>query len=110
MLLKTPAALVKGINMYSVEFPNCCTATIIYSLDDITLYEVKEKIKTAKTQGYGLLVATTTSAQKNACDVLKAAGFRGSSWGTKKRHPDNKLKLWYKVLTEAKRERKRNSP
>jgi len=90
------------------DFPNCCTANIIYDLGGTTLSGLDStatregKLRTwladviKNTRGQKLLVIVTNDSQKVANKVLRELGFRASRWMKKRQHPTSLIRLWWK--------------
>lgn len=90
------------------EFPNCCTANILYDLGGTDLSgldrqatEEKElrawlKDVIAEYREQRLLIIITNDAQDIANDILRELNFRSSRWMKKRAHPNSQIRLWWK--------------
>lgn len=93
-------------------FPNCCTGTVVFGfggsivagnsrnftkVEEImdSLLEIEEQYARS---GYAFLSATTNNEQTLANEALEKAGFESSGWMSKKKHPETKVKLWWKPI------------
>lgn len=96
--------------MYIQDFPNCCTAKLIYDLgsnitpnlytkEEIISY-IRPKLLSSKQNGMATIVVTTMSKQTNANAALKELGFKHSRWMSKKNHKDTRLRVWWLQLDE----------
>lgn len=101
------------MDIYSVDFPHCCTAKIIYGFGgtttaDVNAYQIatKEELnlqieakeRYAKTTGNAVVIITLNSAQKIGDKVLRSRGYKHSKWMSKSAHPKVKLRVYYKAL------------
>lgn len=102
--------------MHIDEFPYCCTAKIItdfgqeypdddleYSVEDIIEY-LNQRIPNVRDDGNGVVVAITTSNQKNAAEALTRLGFYTNEKPMKKgRNRDTgDLFIWFMPTHEFK--------
>lgn len=107
--------------MKVLPFNNCCNAAILvnlgsgeevgetgvwdkYSIDSMSLYDIKAWLagveRSYADEGFSLLVAITNDTQIRANNLLKDAGWKSTGWISKDKHPNTKVKLWYKILGE----------
>lgn len=93
--------------MKIVDFPLCCTASIIFDFGGTALSAGKKEAESVESlrqrlktlvdiYGCDLLVAITNSEQKNANKVLLEAEFEHTPWMSKKAHAESKIRLWWK--------------
>ena len=93
-------------------FPFCCTAHVLVDLggtdtaeDGYTEYTeqqfqalLTEKVQDAKRSGDAIVVATTTTDQEQANQMLKDNGFNCVGPYAKNAHPESGLYLWWLPL------------
>lgn len=98
--------------MESLDFPSCCTVRILRGFGDvieadklITHSSSKEQIRRelqeycrSSKKVYAMLVVVTNNKQREANAVLLEEGFKHSKWATKDKHPNTKVRLWWKCL------------
>jgi RNase P/RNase MRP subunit POP5 len=59
---------------------------------------INELVERARREGNAIVMASTNSQQELAVQVLRASGFARSRWAEKSRHPETRVRLWYKRL------------
>lgn len=94
--------------MVTIQYPGCCTILVIHGLPnnfenenhiDGFVREMEGIITQARIGGYAFVSAATTDNQ--ACtEYMRSFGFVSSRWGSKARHPENRVKLWYLRLNK----------
>lgn len=98
--------------MFTRDFPHCCTATVV--CDFPTDYEAKKvagfsnkikeyierEIKYRKQDGDAILVATLTTKQEKAKELLIKLGWNCVGPFKKKRHKERDLYLLHYVLNQ----------
>ena len=98
--------------MKAIDFPACCTASIMkdfgesqFAEDGDDLYPeakiekfIKDTIAVKRAYGDAMITVITNSEQKRANSVLRKLGFNHSKWAAKSTHPETKIRLWYLVL------------
>jgi len=94
--------------MKAQNFPNCCTARIVYDFggtrlsgmdteptnENVLKRQIKDEMRWSS-RGR-LFVAITNSDQKTAAKVLRELGFSHSKWLSKAQHSETKMRLWWK--------------
>lgn len=104
--------------MKITEFPMCCGIQVLNDFDsddyfdeqfggyvnNLTVSGIKDLIRAAK-EDYkcGLILATTSSSQKEASEKLKEAGFKVLLRFSNPIHNYNRITLWYKHLVRQKK-------
>ena len=89
------------------EFPMCCTALNIYGFgesatsptsDGSSLTEgwLTDTLENAAEGGFGIVIAMTTDEQDEANKLFEKHKFQTSGWISKPRHPETRIKLWWK--------------
>jgi hypothetical protein len=101
--------------MRITDFPNCCTAKIVYDFGETAVSGMYKGARTKKevrkylkeellwSRGVACVVVITNSSQKNTNAVLRELGFCHSPWMEKKPHSNTKIRLWWKPPTENKK-------
>lgn len=93
--------------METRTFPMCCVAKVVVDFGGTELTSGKSSPNTTKklermlhgiiaTEGDNLLVATTNNQQKAANEALTNLGFKHTKWMPKKKHPETKLRMWWR--------------
>lgn len=98
--------------------PGCCTALMMVGLGptdtagirartanaqndntvDGLVVGINQHIENARHNGFAILMATTTNQQLAGIEALRRCGFAHSKWAEKTRHPETRVRLWYKRL------------
>lgn len=98
--------------MKNLEFPHCCTASILVDFGESEVAEGGAKIYSVKEiEGYivaqlnsyynahmAAVVVTTNSEQTRANAALRNLKFEHSTWMSKKQHRETKVRLWWKQI------------
>ena len=97
---------------YVEDFPYCCTGNIICGLGESRVAEggtyhlskqelkhwIENTVASRKRAGEAFIAVTTNNEQRVANSVLLELGFSHSPWMTKERHPETKVRIWWKHL------------
>lgn len=98
-----------------IRFPHCCVAKLLIGFGetdvtdiadgaeynpDVLQEEILKRVRKAREEGNAVLIATTNDEQEIANEVLEETGFYSSEWMEKDKHPETKVKLWWKALKQ----------
>jgi len=94
------------------DFPRCCTMKILHEFgdsgttpgDSLTEDQIVEQVTAlvnqARVDGNAFVTATTNDRQETANRALNRLGFAHSRFGSKSRHPETRVRLWYLRLNK----------
>ena len=99
--------------MKKLEFPYCCTASILVDFGESDIAEggaknysvekIKNYIMGALNSPYvvndAAVVIITNTEQSKVNEVLRSLKFEHSTWMAKEQHEETKIRIWWKQIS-----------